>query len=69
MQTIRKAVMDDKTLSTYAHNIKIISEHGKVTLKGPVHSQDEKNAIIAKAKDVVGDGNVTDQITVKGDSK
>jgi len=69
MQTIRKAVVDDKTLSTYAHNIKIISEHGKVTLKGPVHSQDEKNAIIAKAKDVVGDGNVTDQITVKGDSK
>jgi len=35
-QKIRKAIMDDKTLSTYAHNIKIITRNGKVTLRGPV---------------------------------
>ena len=34
--SIRKSILDDKTLSTYAHNIKIISQDGTVTLKGPV---------------------------------
>ena len=32
---IRKSIMQDKSLSTYAHNIKIITRDGKVTLKGP----------------------------------
>src|SRR5689334_537159 len=41
---IRKAVMDDKDLSTYAHNIKIVTRNGKVTLKGPVRSEEEKKA-------------------------
>src|SRR5271154_4026881 len=41
-QKIRKAIHDDTTLSTYAHNIKIISQDGKVTLRGPVRSEDEK---------------------------
>ena len=31
MQNIRKAVVADKSLSTYGHNVKIISTHGKVT--------------------------------------
>jgi len=65
MQKIRKAVMDEKSLSTYAHNVKIISQHGKVTLKGPVRSEEEKNTIEKIATDVAGAGNVTDQITVK----
>jgi hyperosmotically inducible periplasmic protein len=69
MRKIRRAVMNDKSLSTYAHNIKIISQHGKVTLKGPVHTEDEKRSIEAKATEIAGDGNVTNQITVKGDSK
>jgi hyperosmotically inducible periplasmic protein len=67
MQKIRKAVMADKSLSTYAHNVKIISEHGKVTLKGPVHSEQEKETVEAKAVEVAGAGNVTNQLTVKGD--
>ena len=46
---IRAALHSDSSLSTYAHNIKIISEDGKVTLKGPVRSEDEKSAIEAKA--------------------
>ncbi len=51
---IRKSVMDDKTLSTYAHNVKIISQDGVVTLKGPVRSDDEVKSIMAKAVDIAG---------------
>jgi len=64
MQQIRKAVMDDKTLSTYAHNVKIISKNGKVTLKGPVRTEEEKTTITKLATDVAGAGNVTDEISV-----
>jgi hyperosmotically inducible periplasmic protein len=64
MKKIRKAVMDDKTLSTSAHNVKIISQAGKVTLKGPVKTEEEKTTIVKLATDVAGEGNVTDQITV-----
>jgi hyperosmotically inducible protein len=69
MQQIRKAVVDDKTLSTYAHNVKIIARHGKVTLKGPVHTDDERKNIETKATEVAGAGNVTNEITVKADTK
>ena len=67
MQKIRRAVVTDKSLSTYAHNVKIISEHGKVTLKGPVHSDEESKNIEAKATEVAGAGNVINQLSVKGD--
>jgi osmotically-inducible protein OsmY len=67
MQKIRKAVMADKSLSTYGHNVKIISQHGKVTLKGPVHTDEEKKNIEAKAVEVAGEGNVTNMLAVKGD--
>ena len=69
MQKIRKAVMDDKSLSTYAHNVKIISQNGKVTLKGPVRSAEEKQTIEQKAADVAGAGNVTNEITIKPPNK
>ena len=63
---IRQSIMADKSLSTYAHNIKIISQNGAVTLKGPVKSEDEKKAVIAKAVTVAGTADrVTDQISVK----
>lgn len=65
-QNIRRSIMADKSLSTYAHNIKIISQNGMVTLKGPVKSEDEKKAVIAKAVAVAGSPDkVTDQISVK----
>jgi len=64
MQKIRKSIMDDKSLSTYAHNVKIISQNGSVTLKGPVRSADEKKTIEQKATEVAGEGKVTNQITV-----
>ena len=63
-QKIRAEIMKDKSLSTYAHNVKIITQDGKVTLKGPVRTDDEKSAIEAKANAIAGDGNVTSQIEV-----
>jgi hyperosmotically inducible periplasmic protein len=63
-QKIRKAIHDDANLSTYAHNIKIITQDGKVTLRGPVRTGDEKNSLEAKAVGVVGQDNVTDLLEV-----
>ena len=51
---IRQALVKDKSLSTYAHNIKVIAQNGEVTLKGPVKSAEEKQAIEAKAAEVAG---------------
>ena len=63
---IRQAVMADKSLSTYAHNVKIVSQDGMVTLKGPVHSEAEKSAIEAKAAEVAGSADkVKSEISVK----
>jgi hyperosmotically inducible periplasmic protein len=61
---IRQAVVGDKSLSTYAHNVKIVAQNGQVTLKGPVRSAQEKATIEAKATEIAGDGKVTNQITV-----
>jgi len=61
---IRKSIIQDKSLSTYAHNIKIITQEGKVTLKGPVRSEDEKANLEATAAAVAGAANVTDQLEV-----
>jgi hyperosmotically inducible protein len=69
MKNIRRDVVKDKSLSTYGHNVKIISEHGKVTLKGPVHSEDEKKAIEEHARKYAGDSNVDNQISVKTNAK
>jgi hyperosmotically inducible protein len=61
---IRSSVVKDKSLSTYAHNVKIIVQDGKVTLKGPVRSEEEKSNIAAKAAAVAGESNVTNQLTI-----
>jgi len=63
-QKIRKAIHQDKSLSTYAHNIKVITQNGKVTLRGPVRSEEEKNNLQAKAVAVAGEENVTNQLEV-----
>jgi osmotically-inducible protein OsmY len=63
-QKIRAEIMKDKSLSTYAHNVKIITQDGKVTLKGPVRTQEEKAAVESKATTIAGDGNVTSQIEI-----
>ena len=64
VRQIRQALTKDKALSTYAHNVKIISQGGQVTLKGPVRSQEEKRAVEAKAEQVAGEHNVTSQLEV-----
>ena len=61
---IRQALVKDKALSTYAHNVKVISQGGQVTLKGPVRSQEEKRAVEAKAEQIAGEQNVTSQLEV-----
>ena len=69
MAQIRREVVKDKSLSTYAHNVKIVSRHGKVTLRGPVHTEQEKQTIEQYAKKYAGDDNVSDEITIKADAK
>src|SRR5205814_1713533 len=64
-QQIRQAIAGDKTFSSYAHNIKVITQNGQVTLKGPVRSDDEKRAVEAKAAAIAGDTKVTSELTVK----
>lgn len=64
---IRKAVVDDDSLSTNAHNVKIITKDGVVTLRGPVDSAAEKAAINAKAQQVAGVKKVNDQLEVDTD--
>jgi hyperosmotically inducible protein len=63
-QKIRQALMQDKTLSTYAHNVKVIAQGGQVALKGPVRSTKEKQSVEAKAVEVAGAGHVTNQMSV-----
>ena len=63
---IRQALIADKSLSTYGHNVKIIAKDGSVTLKGPVHSEEEKQTVASKAESIVGSPEkVTNQLTVK----
>jgi osmotically-inducible protein OsmY len=62
---IRKALMDDKNLSTYAHNVKVVAHNGVVTLKGPVRSEEEKKAVEAKAAEVAGADKVQSSISIR----
>ena len=61
-QKVRQAVVDDDALSTTAHNIKIITVNGVVTLRGPVQSAKERNAIGEKAIKIAGAGKVKNQL-------
>jgi osmotically-inducible protein OsmY len=65
---IRRRVVDLPDLSVNARHVKIITDpSGKVTLRGPVESQAEHDAIVKIAKDVAGNEAVDDQIDVKAD--
>ena len=65
-QQIRKAVVGDKSLSTMAKNIKIITVDGVVTLRGPVKNSQEKQAIEAKAQQIAGGNKIDNQLEIKG---
>ena len=62
---IRRSLVKDESLSTYAHNVKIITRDGQVTLRGPVRSDDEKQTIEAKATEVAGENKVTNELEIK----
>ncbi len=62
---VRKAIIADKNLSMYAHNVKIITRGGQVTLKGPVKSEEEKQQVATDAAGVVSADKVNNQLTVK----
>jgi hyperosmotically inducible protein len=64
-QQIRQAVVADSSLSFTAKNVKIITSNGKVTLRGPVNSDQERQAIEASARKVAGATNVDNQLEVK----
>jgi hyperosmotically inducible protein len=65
---IRRSIVKDKSLSTDAHNIKVIAQGGTVTLKGPVKSEEEKQNVEQKAADVVGKDNVKSEIQIADNS-
>jgi hypothetical protein len=64
-QQIRKALVKDSDLSMVAKNVKIITANGTVTLRGVVKTEQEKNDIAAKAKQVAGVTQVNNQLEVK----
>jgi len=68
-QKIRQAVMKDGSLSMNAKNVKIIAQDGKITLKGPVDSQQEKDTIGTEAGEIAGKDKVDNQLEVKADKK
>ena len=61
---IRQSIHEDKGLSTYAQNAKIIVQDGRVTLKGPVRTQAEKDTIEKLAAAAAGESNVTNQLDI-----
>ncbi len=63
---IRRAVVKDSSLSTLAHNVKIVSVNGSVTLRGPVKTVEEKTVIASKAQAIAGPDKVVNELEVKG---
>jgi len=61
---IRREVLDVKDLSVEARNAKIITADGKVTLRGPVQSDQERDTVERIAKIAAGEGNVDNQLEV-----
>jgi osmotically-inducible protein OsmY len=61
---IRQRVLDVNDLSINGRNVKIMTADGKVTLRGPVNSTEEKESIGKIAQEVAGEGNVDNQLEV-----
>lgn len=62
---IRQSIMKEASLSTYAQNVKIITVRGKVTLKGPVRTEQELSVIMKHARKVAGVTNVKNEMAVE----
>jgi hyperosmotically inducible periplasmic protein len=61
---VREAIVADRALSTYAHNVKVIVAGGKVTLEGPVHTDAERQQLIADVTTVVNPESIVSRITI-----
>jgi hyperosmotically inducible protein len=61
---IRRSITKDKAMSTYAKNVKIITQNGNVTLRGPVRTDEEKRSVEEKANDVAGRDHVKSEIQI-----
>lgn len=64
-QSIRQALVKDSELSMTAKNVKIITNNGQVTLRGPVKNAQEKARIDQLAKSAAGGAKIDDQLDVK----
>jgi len=64
VQRIRKSLMADKDLSTYAHNVKVVSINGQVTLNGVVRSDEEKSKVASLAEEVAGRQHVVNELKI-----
>jgi hyperosmotically inducible protein len=62
---IRRGIMNHKTMSFIAKNVKVITVGNRVTLRGPVKSDEERAAIEAIARQTEGVAEVDDQLEVK----
>jgi len=61
---IRKKILDLPDLSLNAQNAKVITSQGKVTLRGPVNSDAERDTVVRLATEVAGVDNVDNQLEV-----
>jgi hypothetical protein len=61
---IRQRILDQEDLSINARNAKVMTQGGKVTLRGPVEDQGEKDTLDRIARDVAGDANVDNQLEI-----
>lgn len=64
---LRMKVLEIENLSVDGRNIKIITNQGKVVLRGPVASTAEHDHILAVVNQVAGGAKVDDQLEVKAD--
>ena len=62
---VRKAIVEDESLSTLAHNVKVVTQGGSVTLRGPVQTADEKSRIGQLAQGTAGVTRVENQLDIK----
>lgn len=67
-QKIRRAIVADKSLSTDAHNVKILVRDGQVTLRGQVKSEAEAKTVVDKATSEAGSAKVTSELTIRASS-
>lgn len=65
-QRVRQALMTDESLSTEARNVEVVGAKGGVTLRGPVRSEAERDAVVKRAQQIAGVTNVVNHLELAG---